>query len=194
MKIIKPNYKKYFIHLAYHGSFIGRIYRELILYPRLNHFLKGKTLDLGCGIGHMVAFRRGTVGCDINPYNISFCKKKKLEAYLMKPDKLPFKNQSFESVFMDNVLEHIASPNKLIGEIIRVLKPGGILLIGVPGVKGFKRDDDHKIFYNESKLVHLAKQHNFKVNHFFYMPFVKSKFLNHHLNQYCIYTQWSKDK
>ncbi len=132
------------------------------------------------------------VGCDINPYNISFCKNKKIEAYLMKLDKLPFKDQSYESVFMDNVLVHIASPDKLIREITRVLKPGGILLIGVPGVKGFKRDVDHKIFYNESSLEALAKKHNFKVNHIFYTLLVKLEFLNHHLNQYCIYTQWSR--
>jgi SAM-dependent methyltransferase len=190
----KHNNKKYFDHLAYDGSLIGKIYRQILLYPRLNWYLKGKTLDLGCGIGHMIRYRKGTVGCDINPYNINFCKKRNLEAYLMKPDQLPFKDQSFDSVFMDNVLEHIASPDRLFKEIRRILKPKGILLIGVPGVKGYKRDADHKIFYDEINLATLADRHAFMVSHVFYTPLVKSNLLNKHLNQYCIYTQWSKVK
>ena len=112
----------------------------------------------------------------------------------MKPDQLPFKDQSFDSVFMDNVLEHIASPDRLFKEIRRILKPKGVLLIGVPGVKGYKRDADHKIFYDEINLATLSDRHAFEVNHVFYTPLVKSNLLNQHLNQYCIYTQWSKVK
>ena len=90
------------------------------------------------------------------------------------------------------MLEHIHAPTLLFNEIKRVLKPGGIILIGVPGAKGFESDSDHKIFYDEMKLKNLAKKFNFSVNYFFYTPFFRSIFLSKRLKQYCIYTQWKK--
>jgi SAM-dependent methyltransferase len=173
-------------------SFLGGLYRRYVLYPRLNFNLKGKVLDIGCGIGDMLSYRRNTVGLDVNPLNVDFCRKRQLEAYVMKPDVIPFKDKTFDSVLLDNVLEHIDKPSLLFKEIRRVLKPDGILLIGVPGIRGYKSDDDHKVFYDEKKLHALAKKNHFNVNHFLYMPLIKSKFLSRHLRRYCIYTQWSK--
>ena len=173
-------------------SFLGGIYRRYVLYPRLNCHLQGKVLDVGCGIGDMLSYRENTVGLDVNPLNVSFCKKRKLNAYVMKPNIIPFDDKSFDSVLLDNVLEHIEKPSLLFKEIRRVLKPDGLLLIGVPGIKGYKSDDDHKIFYDEKKLQVLAKKNHFNVNHFFYTPIIKSKFLSKQLRQYCIYTQWLK--
>jgi SAM-dependent methyltransferase len=171
-------------------SFLGNIYRRFVLYPRLNFHLQGKVLDIGCGIGDMLNYRGNTFGLDVNPLNVDFCRKRKLNAYLMKPNNIPFNDKTFDSVLLDNVLEHINSPSLLFKEITRVLKPNGFLLIGVPGVKGYQSDDDHKIFYDEKKLQRLAKKNQFNVNQFFYMPFVKSKFLSQHLRQYCVYSKW----
>lgn len=173
-------------------SFFGDLYRRYVLYPKLNLHLKGRVLDVGCGIGDMLSYRKNTVGLDVNPLNVDFCKKRQLEAYVMKPDVIPFKDETFDSVLLDNVLEHIEKPSLLFKEIRRVLKPNGILLIGVPGIKGYQSDDDHKVYYDEKKLQALAKKNHFNVNHFLYMPLIKSTFLSKQLRQYCIYTKWSK--
>lgn len=173
-------------------SFLGHLYRRYVLYPRLNLHLKGRVLDVGCGIGDMLSYRQNTLGLDVNPLNVDFCQKRQLEAYVMKPDVIPFKDETFDSVLLDNVLEHIEKPSLLFKEMRRVLKSDGILLIGVPGIKGYQSDDDHKVFYDEKKLQALALKNNFNINHFFYTPIIKSTFLNKHLRQYCIYTQWSK--
>lgn len=173
-------------------SVLGGLYRRFLLYPRLNFYLRGKVLDIGCGIGDMLSYRSNSVGLDVNPLNVDFCQKRKLNAYLMKPNIIPFDDKTFDSVLLDNVLEHIETPSLLFEEIRRVLKPDGLVLIGVPGEKGFRSDDDHKVFYDEKKLQALAKKNRFNVNRFFYTPIIKSKFLSKHLRQYCIYTQWSK--
>ena len=184
-------HKKYFHYLS-KRSFFGKLYRNFILYPRLNKYLQGRVLDLGCGIGDMLNYRSNTLGVDVNPLNVNFCRKRNLDAYIMKSQIIPFEGKSFDSVLLDNVLEHIESPLFLFKEIRRVLKPDGILLIGVPGIKGYESDSDHKVFYDEKKLYALALKNRFNVNHFLYMPLIKSKFLSKHLRQYCIYTQWSK--
>jgi SAM-dependent methyltransferase len=45
---------------------------------------------------------------------------------------LPFGDAEFETVLLTDVLEHIAEPARLLGEIARVMKPGGKLVASVP--------------------------------------------------------------
>ena len=45
---------------------------------------------------------------------------------------LPFENSSFDVVFCNHVLEHIADDHKAMREIFRVLKPGGWGILQVP--------------------------------------------------------------
>jgi hypothetical protein len=61
----------------------------------------------------------------------------------------------------------------------------------VPGQLGYASDIDHKIFYDESGLISLAKGSGFVINKIAYLPLWKSSFLSKYLSQYCIYSQWS---
>ncbi len=45
---------------------------------------------------------------------------------------LPFAADSFDTVLCTEVLEHVASPGKMVKEMASVLKPGGLLLCTVP--------------------------------------------------------------
>jgi len=47
---------------------------------------------------------------------------------------IPFENDSFGLVISTQVLEHVPSPAMLIREMVRVLKPGGILILTLPFV------------------------------------------------------------
>lgn len=178
--------EEYFDYLQ-SRSRLGVIYRNLWLYPRLSSRLNGRTLDLGCGIGDMLTYRDKTVGVDINPHTVAFCKARGSEAYLMHPNKLPFDSKEFSSVLMDNVLEHLAEPVPLLTEVRRVLLAKGRLLIGVPGLKGWHSDPDHKILYDESDLVALVKPLGFCHIETFYTPLFYSDWLNRNMRQYCIY-------
>jgi len=180
----------YFAYLKQRST-LGALYRRYRLYPKLNQYLRGQTLDVGCGLGDMLRFRENTVGVDINQLNVQYCTSMGLDAHLMEPDVLPFPDGSFDSVLLDNVLEHIAKPGALLKEIRRVLKPGGNLVIGVPGVLGMQSDLDHKVFYSEEALQSLANKMSFKVEHIFYAPLWCSHFLSQVIRQYCIYTSWT---
>jgi SAM-dependent methyltransferase len=172
-------------------SSLGKLYRERWLYPRLCRLLKGATLDVGCGIGDMLAFRPEAVGVDINEHNVSYCRQHGLDAHLMPIDELPFAEATFDSVLLDNVLEHIADPSPLLKEIRRVLRKGGHVVIGVPGLRGQAADLDHKVFYDEESLRRLASRHGFKVEQFMYVPLWRSMFLSRRLRQYCVFVQWA---
>ncbi len=46
--------------------------------------------------------------------------------------KIPLEDSTFDIVFSTQVIEHVSSPNDMIAEIYRVLKPGGYLILSGP--------------------------------------------------------------
>ena len=49
-----------------------------------------------------------------------------------KSEKIPFKDNSFDAVLLEYVLEHVEDYLGLLKDVVRVLKPGGSILITVP--------------------------------------------------------------
>jgi SAM-dependent methyltransferase len=183
---IDSNTIQYFSYLKKRRA-IGFIYRRFYLYPRITKFIKGRVLDVGCGIGDFLSFYKNSIGVDINPLNIRNCRKKKLTAYLIDGEKLPFIEESFESTILDNVLEHINDPYPILREINRVLKNDGVLIVGVPGARGFLRDPDHKKYYDEKLLSFTLSNVGFYMKKTLYMP-SKSSYKVLDIKQACIYS------
>ena len=79
---------------------------------------------------------------------------------VMDVTNLQFKNNSFDYVFMLEVLEHIPEPTLAMGELHRCLRPGGKLFISTPFVFGI-HDAPYDYFrYTKHGLQYLAR--NFK--------------------------------
>jgi SAM-dependent methyltransferase len=171
---------------------LGKIYRDYYLYPKIQKFTNGLTLDFGCGIGDFLKFYKNSVGVDINPEIIGYCRAQGLNAEVFQGDKLPYANQFFQTVVMDNVLEHITDPQLVISEISRVLTDNGNLIIGIPGDSGYQSDPDHKINYSESGILGLLNAFNFRLVDKFYTPFGYSKWLDKNMKLYCRYYLFQK--
>jgi SAM-dependent methyltransferase len=167
-------------------SFRGWLYRRFWLYPRLRALLRGRVLDIGCGLGDFLEFYKKASGVDINPHTVAWCRQRGLDAQLMQPDRLPFPEATFDAVVLDNVLEHLVDPMPLLQEMRRVLRPGGLALMGVPGERGYAADPDHKVFYDADTLRRVAQIAAFTPVRLLYMPF-HSDWLARHLPQYCLY-------
>ncbi len=182
--------KKYFDYLQQRSMF-GLLYRKYWLYPRLCEILKGRALDLGCGVGDMLAYRSNTVGVDINPMTIAWCEAQGFNAILMENDKLPFEEKVFDSVILDNVLEHILDPSLILLEINRVLDEQGVFVVGVPGRLGYSSDTDHKIFYTKETLIETITDFGFSTVDLFSMPF-NLEWLDTRMRQYCVYAVFKK--
>ncbi len=179
------DFNEYFSYLKTRST-LGQLYRRHWLYPRLCRQLSGKVLDIGFGLGDMLAFRPNTVGADVNPHAVAWAKQRKMDAHLILNGKLPFEDGVFDGVIMDNVLEHILNPQDLLVEVRRVLKMDGVFLVGVPGLKGFASDPDHKVFYDKSALGVCLSNAGFLMQRTFWMP-LKWKWLDSNLSQYCLY-------
>lgn len=89
-------------------------------------------LDLGCGLGgYSLALQRHAarvVSLDLAaPEDRSL--KRMVRANALE---LPFGSQAFDLLICASLIEHVQSPQQLIGEIERVLKPGGIAYLSYP--------------------------------------------------------------
>ncbi|MCS7232330.1 MAG: methyltransferase domain-containing protein [Elusimicrobiota bacterium] len=115
-------------------------YRNLLNYTKKFITPKGKVLDIGCGVGKLVAnlFREGyeVYGVDVSDVNIENLKIKlpHIKFFVGEITKLPFDDNFFDYIFCTEVLEHLLEEDLLNGlkEIKRVLKQTGRLVITVP--------------------------------------------------------------
>jgi len=165
---------------------VGLWYRNAWLYPRICRHLCGRVLDVGCGIGDLVSYRAETIGVDVNPRAVAYCRSRGLAVQQMEPDLLPFRDGEFDGAVLDNVLEHLVRPDPLLAEIHRILRPGGTFLVGVPGEQGFASDADHKRHYPEAALIRCVQSAGFEPAKVFHQPF-RSRLLDRRFRYYAIY-------
>ncbi|MFP4501537.1 MAG: glycosyltransferase [Candidatus Hydrogenedentota bacterium] len=91
------------------------------------------TLDVGCGSSRILADMPHAVAVDLRLEKLVFMKR--TNRLLLQGDgcALPFTDDHFECVICSEVIEHIPDEGgRLLDELTRVLKPGGVLVIGTP--------------------------------------------------------------
>lgn len=94
-----------------------------------------KVLEIGCGIGTdgRQFAKNGAVytGINIDRASVELAKEAFIrfelqgEIYRMNAEKLEFPDNSFDHVFSLGVIHHTPSPEQVVKEMFRVLKPGG---------------------------------------------------------------------
>lgn len=94
-------------------------------------------LDAGCGAGVLVGKLDSAgidaTGLDYSEANLSVAVLENPARYKLGDiEDMPFPNSSFDCVVMSHVLEHISLPRYAVLSALRVLSPGGYLVIAVP--------------------------------------------------------------
>jgi SAM-dependent methyltransferase len=102
-------------------------------------------LDFGCGCGRVIRHwmdvsETGLQGVDYNPYFVDWCSKTLTFAHFQRngPDEpLGFNGDSFELVYAYSVFTHLDVESQFfwMNELIRVLRPGGFLVMTVHGTR-----------------------------------------------------------
>jgi len=103
-------------------------------------------LDVGCGVGHwgrclapLLSADCTLTGIDREPQWVDEARKR--SAVLGKravsfvqgdAERLPFADESFDMVTCQTVMIHLKDPRVAMAEMIRVLRPGGLLVIAEP--------------------------------------------------------------
>ena len=110
--------------------------RKLFLMPVVKYF-SGKVLDIGSGIGEFLELYSKAIGIDVDIECVSFCQSKGLNCLHADVYRLPFSDNSFDGVLLNNILEHLEKPEDAFSEIKRTLRNNDRLLIELPEKKVF---------------------------------------------------------
>jgi SAM-dependent methyltransferase len=151
-------YDEYFRIEDRHWWFVGR--REIllrVLRERLGGFDGARDLlDVGCGtgtmVGHLRRFGRAQ-GIDADPAAVEFSHRRGVtEVKHVPPGPLPFEDGSFDVVTALDVLEHIPDDRAALADMVRVLRPGGTLMLTVPAYE-FLWGPQDEISHHERRYV-----------------------------------------
>jgi SAM-dependent methyltransferase len=107
-----------------------------------------RTIELGCGRKKLP----GAIGVDREAYP-------GVDVVCDLNEGLPFQDASFEAVYSDQVLEHIPNLVRLIGEIHRILVPGGLMVARVPYFRSSWAavDPTHIRYFSLNSLDYFVK-------------------------------------
>lgn len=117
----------------------------------------GDLLDLGCGFVPLYAAYRDlvtSVTCADWPNTLHANPHLDVAVDLTEP--LPLPDAAFDTVLLTDVLEHLPTPELAMKEVARILRPTGVVLIGVPFMYGIHEAPHDYHRYTEHRLRQLC--------------------------------------
>ncbi|MCO6430268.1 MAG: methyltransferase domain-containing protein [Deltaproteobacteria bacterium] len=117
------------------------------------HSQGGKILDVGVGTGRLLSRLSSgyeKFGVDISSAYLGLAAKQGINVCKAFVEELPYHDNFFDTVVTTDVLEHVLDLNTAVKEILRVLKPSGILIVRVP-----YRESLRPYLNSNYKFVHL---------------------------------------
>ena len=127
----------------------------------------GMILDVGCGMKPYKSLLNASgstyYGTDY-PLTMkgSYGKSTKAD-FFSESTLLPFNNNTFDTLLSTQMLEHVSDPKKVIQEMGRVLKPGGIMILSAPMTWPLHEEPYDFFRYTLHGLRHLLQKANFEI-------------------------------
>ena len=165
-----------------HFDLIASIYDRFIgiqEHDYLKELLKlptdGCVLDAAGGTGRVSQQFSSMVGnlivCDLSQKMLRKAQDKgNLLPVRSHIERLPFANETFDRILIVDSIHHLCDPRKAIGDMLRVLKPGGRMVIEEPDIRHFA-----------VKLVALAEKLLLMRSHFLTIEQIKNMVLDHNV-------------
>lgn len=138
---------------------------------------KLKVLDVGCGTGgmahkffeHYAYLEPDYTAVDISLLALNFFKIKNessIKSLCCNAAQLPFENESFDLIFIFDVLYHRdVEQQEVIQEIYRCLRPRGYVFLNLPAYQWLSSSHDRKVFgvrrYTKSQVDYLFRKEGF---------------------------------
>ncbi len=133
-------------------------------------------LDIGCGSSRILSSLEEVVGADISLRKLRWARKYGRPLVNASIFDLPFGDQVFDCVISSEIIEHIPADEKPFLEMRRVLRDGGLLILGTPDygrlswriIEGLYQRlipggyaDEHITRYTKERLVHSMEELGF---------------------------------
>lgn len=139
-------------------------------------------LDLGCSKGaYLRQCGPGSVGVDVSRPNLDHCREKGLRVITGDLNgELPFPAGSAPAILCSHVLEHVDAPINLLRECHRVLRPDGLLVLGLPieasivnwirGENYFRHHPGHLYSFSIQNIRILLEKAGFSLCRLYFEP------------------------
>ncbi len=173
------NYGYGYPHLS--PSFPYRVLAPLLMLFKhrdaIDFVPEGRALDIGCGNGKFVrtmnALGWDCEGLDFSPVAVEAARAAGLTATCGDLSDAGFADGAFDLVTARHMIEHTPDPDALVGEITRILKRGGRLVIETPNNRALARGwfgkywyanevPRHIVLFNTKSLNTLAERHGLR--------------------------------
>jgi len=122
-------------------------------------YVKGKVLDLGAGTAKykpiLIKNAESYIACD--------AKKNENIDMICDVTNLEFKPESFDTVISTQVFEHVTNPFSVAGEIKKVLKTGGYVIITAPFIIPFHPDPKDNFRFSKEGLEEIFSSSGFEI-------------------------------
>lgn len=137
-----------------HPSYVWRFGqdRRLALVARHVNLRNSAILDVGCGIGTYVRKLRelsdDVHGVDVEADRVATASASLPNIQVAPGESLPYPDGRFDMVLLHEVIEHVDDDRRTVAEALRVLKPGGKVVIFAP----------NRLYFFETHGVYLGKR------------------------------------
>lgn len=142
-----------------HPSYVWRFGqdRRLALIQKYAPLDDRRILDVGCGIGTYVRkfrnFSEHVVGIDVDEERVAEGAKSLPHLLVAEAEVLPFPDSSFDVVLLNEVIEHVRDDAQTIRDVLRILRPGGRLIIYAP----------NRLYFFETHGIYVGRRYVFRL-------------------------------
>ncbi|NVO31554.1 class I SAM-dependent methyltransferase [Hymenobacter sp. P5342] len=171
------------INQAYKVARVFTMRRKVALLNKLVP-ARGKLFDYGCGTGHFLAAAKAdgwqVAGWEPNPGAREEASRR-VGQPIGRAGLVDFQEASFDAITLWHVLEHVHELNDTLRQLIRLLRPGGTLVIAVPNVESLDAQHygpdwaaydvpRHLYHFSPKTMKLLLKKHRLQVEQELPMP------------------------
>lgn len=139
------------------------------LFDRFDLKPGSRLLDVGCGRGE---FLSGFMQCGVEGFGVdqsvvaqTYCPQATLRISDIENEGIPYDDNFFDVVYSKSVIEHFYYPEKMVKEVFRVLKPGGVVITLCPdwefNYRIYFEDYTHRTPFMQSSLRDIFLIHGF---------------------------------
>ena len=127
---------------------------------------QGPVLDVGCGSSRIIgALPPGSVAVDVLLRKLRYARRFGRPLVHASGFSLPFADASFPCVLCSQVIEHVPKASPILAELVRVLQPGGRLVLGTPDYANWEWIVTERLYgwaapgaYADEHIAHYTRQ------------------------------------
>ena len=161
------------------------LWEHIARYNLAGKFASGKTVcDAACGTGYgskmlQESGASSVIGIDIATDAVQAATatfgNEKLSFQAGNVSALPFPDNALEMLVSFETIEHVDDPERVIAEMARVLRPGGVFIVSTPN----RRISNPGLFFEEQAANNPFHKHEFTIGEF--VGSLATRFLLHHI-------------